>query len=409
MFFSRFSSRGPRDFCRIRGVRGVRGISGAGRARGRRGRKVLVPTAVLACAVGTVLLAAPPADADVVGCGDLITADLVLQTNLVCDGPGLILDGQNLTIDLGGHTITGNGTGTGVGFADVAQTLTVVNGTIQRFDTALRPNLWRSTGLEARGLTLQDSTVGIDAYGSSGGVKVVDSVLRRNTRTAVMGAWNRVRVENSRLEDNDAGIVTYVNGGITAVSSVFVSNTVALRVGNGGLDAVGNRFLRNTTGINASLSGLGLRGNSFVGGGIAVHATDNIFSIDARDNTFVRVGTGLLLEETRLATGSIEIANNTFLANRQNGLRLRMGGAGTGVRITGNTFRNNGFAPGDPDDSGQVFDSGALATMGTFTDNLAVGNAGHGIEGHDAVVDGGGNRARSNGRTPQCLGIVCTG
>ncbi|MDQ1294336.1 MAG: hypothetical protein QG608_2219 [Actinomycetota bacterium] len=403
MFFSRFSSRGPRDFC------GVRGVDGTGRARGRRGRGALVPPAVLACTVGTVLLVAPTADADVVGCGDRINADLVLQTNLVCDGPGLIVAADGLTIDLGGHTITGNGTGIGVGLADIAQTLTVVNGTIQRFDTALRPNLWHSTGLEVRGLTLQDSTVGIDADGSWGGVKIVDSVLRRNTRTAVMGAGNHVRVENSRLEDNNAGIVTYTNAGTSAVSSVFVRNTVALRTGNGGVDAIGNRFLDNTTGISASLSGLGLRGNTFVGGGIAVHGTLNIFGIEARDNTFARAQTGLLLEDVQLSTGRIEIANNTFLANRQNGLRIRMGGVGTGVRITGNTFRYNGFAPGDPDDSGQVFDSGALATVGTFTDNLAVGNAGHGIEGHDAVVDGGGNRARANGRTPQCLGVVCTG
>lgn len=44
-----------------------------------------------------------------VNCGDVITTDTVLDADLTCAGPGLIIGADNITLDLNGHTLTGPG------------------------------------------------------------------------------------------------------------------------------------------------------------------------------------------------------------------------------------------------------------------------------------------------------------
>ena len=58
-----------------------------------------------------------PASAAPVSCGDVITVDTVLTQDLTC-GPGdaLVIGANGITLDLGGHTITGPGAyGAGAG------------------------------------------------------------------------------------------------------------------------------------------------------------------------------------------------------------------------------------------------------------------------------------------------------
>jgi len=58
---------------------------------------------------GTAAAAAP-----VVTCGSTVTTDVTLTADLYCpSGDGIIL-GSNVTLDLGGHSLVGGGSGVGV-------------------------------------------------------------------------------------------------------------------------------------------------------------------------------------------------------------------------------------------------------------------------------------------------------
>ncbi|HJU42104.1 MAG TPA: right-handed parallel beta-helix repeat-containing protein, partial [Vicinamibacterales bacterium] len=47
--------------------------------------------------------------ADSVDCGDVITADTVLDSDLTCAAEGLVIGASGVTLDLNGHTLTGPG------------------------------------------------------------------------------------------------------------------------------------------------------------------------------------------------------------------------------------------------------------------------------------------------------------
>ena len=65
-------------------------------------------------AVAVALGVAGPAWAAKVSCGDVITEDSKLKKDLNCSGDGLEIDADNVTLDLNGHTIKGDGSGDGV-------------------------------------------------------------------------------------------------------------------------------------------------------------------------------------------------------------------------------------------------------------------------------------------------------
>ena len=55
---------------------------------------------------------APPASASHVNCGDVITQDTTLDSDLLnCPGDGLVIGADGVTVDLAGHTIDGTGGG----------------------------------------------------------------------------------------------------------------------------------------------------------------------------------------------------------------------------------------------------------------------------------------------------------
>src|SRR4051794_5192023 len=62
--------------------------------------------AVVVAAAGSVALSGGPALASTVSCGSTITATTKLHADLAnCPGDGLVIDADNVTIDLNGHTI----------------------------------------------------------------------------------------------------------------------------------------------------------------------------------------------------------------------------------------------------------------------------------------------------------------
>ena len=154
---------------------------------------LLVPSLLLAL-VGT----AGPARAHVVGCGAVLTQDTTLGADLLdCQGDGLVIGADNITVDLGGHVVDGifpNGGVTGqVGIANRAghDGVTVRDGTVREFgrgvelDRADRNQVLdlQVASLDEYGILLQGGSgnrfagnsvtspgdVGIAVYGATGG------------------------------------------------------------------------------------------------------------------------------------------------------------------------------------------------------------------------------------------------
>src|SRR5262245_46079846 len=71
-------------------------------------RKSLGLLAALAAFAASLALVAGPAAANHVQCGDLITRDTTLDSDLLCSGTALNIVGQHVTVKLGGHLVQGN-------------------------------------------------------------------------------------------------------------------------------------------------------------------------------------------------------------------------------------------------------------------------------------------------------------
>ena len=108
--------------------------------------RVLVLALVVA---GVSVLASGPALASHVRCGDTITTDTTLDSDLVnCPNTGIVIGANNITLDLNGHTIDGDGTpvdpcpegeACDVGVLNRAgyDRLTIVGGTIRQFGVGI--------------------------------------------------------------------------------------------------------------------------------------------------------------------------------------------------------------------------------------------------------------------------------
>ena len=129
----------------------------------------------LVAAVLLPLLAVPaaPASAAVLSCGEVVTTSVTLTGDLgPCTGDALIAGADDITIDLGGYTIRGTGTGAGVRVAQHTG-VTVTTGTIRGFHTGVV--LDESTAGTVSWLLLRGNTRGVNVAGADG------NLIERNT------------------------------------------------------------------------------------------------------------------------------------------------------------------------------------------------------------------------------------
>jgi parallel beta-helix repeat protein len=370
-------------------------------------------SALLASAlVGLTIGGAQGAPAQV-GCGDRIMADTTLHQDLMnCPNNGILIGADNVTLDLNGHTIDGNRTPDkscdpvkhfcdfGVAFGR-HEGVTVKDGSIRQFEGGIL--VFRSRGARLLGLsTPKNHFSGIGVAGSAR-ILVRNSSGNGSTHRDGNGIGlfdsRHVRVLNSTFKNNvHLGLLT-----ADSTNSVIKGDVIA-RNGDGALLMEGGEGFR-------------MRGNRVIrnGGGITLGpGSDNVIT----RNRVRGGGDGIRIEKGR---GNL-VAHNVVIGGR-NGIRLGIhapfiGGKNNHVR--GNLVRDSradGFlvnkkdhhsllerniARGAGDDG---FDVASPST--TLTRNRALDNGDFGIEAVPGVIDGGENKASGNGRTPQCLNVVC--
>lgn len=137
------------------------------------------------------------ASANHVTCGDVLTADTVLDSDIVCPGTattGLVIGGDDFTVWLEGHTIQGPGVDVAAsdGVADDGTEhsgVTVRGGTITGFEDGVDLDV---TGSAAKGLSVSAGGVGIILRGAG-------NTLYRNTvdMTAAAGVTGFSGIESN--------------------------------------------------------------------------------------------------------------------------------------------------------------------------------------------------------------------
>jgi parallel beta-helix repeat protein len=159
-------------------------------------------------AVGFVIslfaVPATPATAAVVTCGTVVTTSIKLTSNLgPCPSDALIAGAHNLTIDLGGHTISGTGTGAGVRVAQRTD-VTVTNGTIQGFETGVV--LDESTSSTVSKLVLRHNLRGVNVAGSDGNLVEKNTILNSGLDAIRLGLSADNVISKNTLTGNVFGI-----------------------------------------------------------------------------------------------------------------------------------------------------------------------------------------------------------
>ena len=293
---------------------------------------------------------------DHVQCGDVITQDTRLDSDLQCQavaGAALTIGAGNVTLDLHGHAISGPpfvNDATGVA-ASAVSNVVVRNGTVRDF---------------AAEVLLQDvqGTVVRDISGGS---------------ISVSGNGNSIRSNSG-----SGGIAVQGNDSLVSGNAVV-----------GPLESESDRWLAvsgddNTITHNV-VTNVGPSGVRLTAYGILVRLHRGVVS-----HNVVTAASGWLPSEDVHVTG-MDISGDGALVTQN-----VASGHVDGFAVRAPVIFTGNFAFSNFDDGIDVDVSGA-----SLTRNEANGNGDLGIEAVPATIDGGGNRATGNGNPEQCVGVQC--
>jgi parallel beta-helix repeat protein len=199
-------------------------------------------------------------DGGSIACGTEISQDTVLDADLECDrGPALVIVADGVTLDLGGHTVTGAREGPGIVFRGVTGS-TVRNGTVQRFEAGVAVQGGEGNRIEE--LTVQDN-IG-DPDGDFG-----DGIVLNDSRRNVVRA--------NVVQRN--GPFSGISLGPRASSNEILDNTVAdNNMSHLGFPDAG----RQTMGIR--VEGPAANHNRIMGNSVTASGCDGIVVLATCDN-----------------------------------------------------------------------------------------------------------------------------
>jgi nitrous oxidase accessory protein NosD len=338
--------------------------------------RLLAPLTVL---LG-VLLIAPAASASHVQCGDTINQDTTLDSDLVCAGDGLRI-GDEVTLDLAGHSITGSGTGTGV--QCFCTNFELRGGRIRGFGDGVF-----AEGASVSRMLFEENGTGLDC---EQGLRcfVEDTTFRHNRNALRLDApdSNPVgAVRRNRIYDNGSGV------SIIGYDAPVTDNYIAGNDGDG-IWAYYEAELQVSRNVVVDNLDNGIH-VEFLGAATITH------------NRIMRNGNGVRVQgDYSFGHTRADVRDNRIAANASDGVLVDNAAGADGTVIAGNRTDRNG-----DDGIGVSLDPAAPYLDGvevTLAGNRASFNSDLGIEAVVGTTDGGGNRARHNGNPAQCVGVSC--
>ena len=366
---------------------------------------------MIAISTVDVLLRDGRALAGPLSCGDTITADTTLDIDLAdCPNIGIVVGADDITLDLNGHTIDGDGAVfEACGEAEICDVgvlndghdgVTVTDGSVQEF---------------ADGVSVTEAS----------GNRIVGVVSSRNLFFGiVLAASARSIVRDSAGHDNPApdgdGLALFGSHAIRIVGNSFARNGLGMHIEDSTNNVIkGNAFVDNEQpGILMQADRNEIRGNRCRRNGMCFLVAGNR-NLIARNHARRDIFGGIAVEDGRHNV----IARNVVVRTRSTGIYLGVrefpdGGARNVVR--GNIVErtdDDAFLV-TPEDHHSIVkhntarearDDGfdIQSRSARLTRNRAFRNADLGIRAVEGVADGGGNVARGNGDPRQCTHIAC--
>jgi len=362
-----------------------------------------------------------------VGCGQTITTDVRLRTDLTCLGDGLIVTADGVTVDLAGHSITSaDGTGACIRVAVVdassqpvcAAGVEVRRGTVSGFAAGISADGCWDDPVRVSGMTLTGNVWGVEKPGIGlveidrstivgpngigrpylgGPLAIGAEIVTRSsiqvtdpTGYTVLGSSAGSTIDASHLE---GGRILVIGGRIAIDGSRLAD--VAVSCSDGQIAISESRLTGGH--IGGSLCGYAVSANRFVGSGSgnAIEVRGMYFPTEVTDNRFTGWDTAIAVD----AVPSSRFSPATITGNTFRGNRVGVAGASGYGTVSANAFLDNTGA-------GLVL-RGGIWTVGS---NLALRNGGLGIDAQGptlTLTDDGGNVARRN-QPPQCIGVVCS-
>jgi parallel beta-helix repeat protein len=366
-----------------------------------------------------------------VSCGQTITTNTTLGNDVAgCAGNGVVIGAPNITLDLNGHTISGDEQGEtvcegptsgdfGVDNSGGYDGVTVKNGSILDFEEGVM--LLDADDSVVHHIDLSGFPIFCQGIYSDGGDRVNihhNSVYGARIRNiGVLLSTGAVIEANTLTEARHVGIALWTSsGGRVAgntVSAPSAQTDFAIEFfGTANSQVVGNTvdgarfdgivFARSDDNFVALNTVSNVRNDpdptdpGQFGGIEAVDDADRnqIVSNVAFNNQAPGIAVGLPLSDSGSTDGNT-VSNNTVRDNLGDGIIV--GTLSSATLVKGNTALRNG-------DDGIDIDLAGV----TLTDNTARNNTDWGIEAVVGVTNGGGNHASGNGRSAQCLNVACS-
>jgi Right handed beta helix region len=381
------------------------------------------PLLLTAAVVGAFAFTADPALANHVSCGDTIVADTTLDSDLVnCPNNGIVIGADDVTLDLNGHGIDGDGELT-EGCAEDAicdagvvneghARVTIRHGSVRQFGLGVLVGGARKTRLlnlsvtrsmfsgvviaESARTELRRSLVGANGLDTdqagigvfqSGHSRIVRNSIRRNGDIGVFaeGADDTVFARNKLSGHPEAAMLLEGNRNLFDRNRV-VRNGEGITVGGDRNTITRNRVAGSRAGTEGG--GLGI----FVAAGHDNVVARNFVARASRAGIQV----SLLPEELEGEPPAVDtVVRGNHLRGNRDAVYVQTTARRTVLR------RNHALRSHD---DGIDVDSPSTTLIG----NHAIRNADLGIEAVRGVIDGGGNRANGNGNPLECTNVFCT-
>jgi parallel beta-helix repeat protein len=383
--------------------------------------RVLVLALVVA---GVTVLGTGSALASHVGCGDTITTDTTLDSDLLnCTNNGIVIGADNITLDLNGHRIDGDGEliedcaeicDTGV-VSDGHRRVTIQGGSVREFAVGVFVgsassnrllHLSASHNLFVGLLVVESTATQVEKNSAS------DNGRTTNANGIVLFASRNNRIERNTVSRNGhQGIFIGESDHNRIVRNLVADNPVAgiaMEADNQN-EVSRNRVRRNGDNIivigdgntitrNHVADAVGCPEDGGFGCGFGISLEGGSHNLVAGNNVVRARQADIRLDAFEGATRGNVFRANVVRAAGVDGIAINVEHVGPVI----NTLLERNLAIGAGDDGIDV-DSAAT----TLTRNIAVHNGDLGIEAVPGVIDGGGNHAAGNGNPAQCTNIDC--
>lgn len=387
----------------------------------RSARIVLAGVVIAAGWTGQATLTAEAAG-PVIQCESTITVDTTLHRDLVgCANTGIVIGADGVTLNLNGHTISGDhspfeacsdGDVCDVGVANVGgfSGVTIRGGSVESFSVGVL-----TVGSEA--IHLSHLSVSRSLYSGIIIVEAPDAVVdhtstRANGLTteqaglAVIGS-ERARIVHNQFAASDVGLFAVDGDDHSLIGwNTFRNNLDAGMTFESSRSAiVHNRFARNGDGISVvgddnTISHNDVRASIGCGGGCGIGISlEGGFGNEVTRNRVTSAKTlGIRIDAYAGTTNGNVIRRNVVSRSGTDGIAISTDHVGDATH----TLLERNLVFGNGDDGIDVDGSST-----TLLRNTAVHNGDLGIEAVEGVNDAGGNHAAANGDPRQCTNVDC--